>query len=265
MSIRRRHIEPQEENHDRWLVSYADFITLLFAFFVVMYGLSSVNQTKYRDLTSSLGNAFGQENVTLAGQNRKPSKQADKNNSGINMPPLPFDKLKNERIQREREKMTALGISLANGFSDLIDSGKLHVIQNNLGIRIDISDNVLFSPGSAELSVTSESLLKQISDVLRADDHLLQVEGHTDNLPIHNAQFFSNWELSAVRASSMVRMLAKHGIAENRLSAAGFGASRPLAENETAQGRASNRRVSLMLLYAYPSSADGAEVLPAPR
>lgn len=259
MGIRRRNFEAEEENHDRWLVSYADFITLLFAFFVVMYGLSSINQKKYQDLTSALGTAFGKSAASHNGHGRHPSQYK---NNGINMPPLPLDHLKNHRQQYEREKMTAVASQLASELSGLIHLGKLHIMQNNQGIRIDISDNVLFSQGSAELSAESEALLQQIADVLRSNNYPLQVEGHTDNVPIHNAQFFSNWELSAVRASSMVRTLAKHGIAESRLSASGFGASRPLADNETEEGRARNRRVSMTLLQSQPADAEGTEVLP---
>jgi chemotaxis protein MotB len=122
-------------------------------------------------------------------------------------------------------------------------------MQNNRGIRIDINDSLLFSPGSAELAATALGVINEIAVMIKDNERHIQVEGHTDNIAIHNAVFFSNWELSAVRASSVVRMLSDTGIAESRLSALGFGSAQPVTENETAIGRAKNRRVSIMILY----------------
>lgn len=264
MSLRRRTKLEPPENHDRWLVSYADFITLLFAFFVVMYGLSTVNQNKYRDLTSSLGNAFGRQTVTNNVANTGSAGRGARNNQQLSvLPALPLAKVLNERLKREHEGMTAIAVNMANNLAPLINTGKLRVIQNNQGIRIDISDNILFESGSATLSASAEPLLKWIAQALAADHHMLQIEGHTDNVPIHNASFYSNWELSAVRASSMVRMLASNGVEESRLSAVGFGASRPIADNATAEGRTKNRRLSMMILYAKINPLDGSEVLPS--
>lgn len=262
MSLRRRTKQEPPENHDRWLVSYADFITLLFAFFVVMYGLSTVNQNKYRDLTSSLGNAFGRQTISSPQPNTSSGSNQQKQKLSV-LPALPLTKVLNERLKREHEGMTAIAVNMANNLAPLINTGKLRVIQNNQGIRIDISDNILFQSGSATLSPSAEPLLKWIAQALAADHHMLQIEGHTDNIPIHNASFYSNWELSAVRASSMVRMLAENGIAESRLSAVGFGASRPIEDNSTAEGRAKNRRLSMMILYANSNPLDGSEVVPS--
>ncbi|WP_020166529.1 MULTISPECIES: flagellar motor protein MotD [Methylotenera] len=262
MGLRRRFHEEEAENHDRWLVSYADFITLLFAFFVVMYALSTVNQNKYRDLTSSLNNAFGQQNSAL---NKTPLSETVRSgpaNSSLDLPGLPLNKLKHERLRKERENMTGIAINLANTLSPLIKAGQLRVIQNNEGIRIEISDSILFAPGSAALAPSSTKLLQEIAHGLAADHHRLQIEGHTDNLPIHNVEFFSNWELSAVRASTLVRMFVMNDIEEPRLSAVGYGASRPLADNNTVEGRAKNRRVSMTLLYANPNPSEGSEILP---
>jgi chemotaxis protein MotB len=263
MSLRRRLHEEPAENHDRWLVSYADFITLLFAFFVVMYAVSSVNQNKYRDFSSSLNHAFGRHNAKL---NRNlpavaPSSQGHSGTLTLNA--LPLMRIKQERLRQERENMTGLAIELANTLSPLIKAGQLKIIQNNEGLRIDISDNIIFAPGSATLAPSSIALLEKIAEGLSDDQHRLQIEGHTDNVPIHNMEFYSNWELSAVRASSLVRMFAMQGIDEARLSAIGFGAARPIADNATAEGRARNRRVSMTLLYANPSLTEGAEILPS--
>jgi len=258
--IRRKPLDDETENPDRWLVSYADFITLLFAFFVVMYAISSVNQGKYSQLTSSMGTAFSGANE-VEGQ-QATSKQVQSAESHLKsqqkslIKPLPLSHLYNEKMRREREAMTNMGIDLSNTLSPLISEGKVRVVQNNRGIRIDIHDSLLFGPGSAELATDASGILNEIAGVIKSNQRMIQVEGHTDNVPIHNAAFFSNWELSAVRASSVVRMLSDDGIAENRLSALGFGSAQPISENETPLGRARNRRVAIMILYETPSQED---------
>lgn len=248
--IRRKPFDDDDENPDRWLVSYADFITLLFAFFVVMYSISSVNKGKYNQLTSSMGTAFTGTNPAQHLQNNNSAADSKlKGQSKSLIKPLPLTHLYNEKMRRERESMTNMGIGLSNTLAQLITAGKLQVVQNNRGIRIDIHDSLLFTPGSAEIEASATSLMNEIATVLKTNQRLIQVEGHTDNIPIHNATFFSNWELSAVRASSVVRMLSNASIAETRLSAIGFGSAQPITENETPAGRAKNRRVSIMILY----------------
>lgn len=258
--IRRPPPEDDEESPDRWLVSYADFITLLFAFFVVMYAISSVNQGKYEKLASSIGGAFTGDNISNQLQiHTNKGAGADSKLKGQQkslIKPLPLAHFYSEKIRRERESMTNMGIDLSKTLSPLISEGKVNVVQNNRGIRIDINDSLLFSPGSAELASAATSIINEIATVIKDNSRLIQVEGHTDNIAIHNATFFSNWELSAVRASSVVRMLSDAGIADSRLSALGFGSAQPIAENETPIGRAKNRRVSIMILYEMQNQAD---------
>jgi len=262
--IRRKPFDDDDENPDRWLVSYADFITLLFAFFVVMYSISSVNQGKYKQLTHSMGTAFTGNNSPVQLQsNNSTSDNKLKGQSKSLIKPLPLTHLYNEKMRRERESMTNMGIGLSNTLAPLITAGKLQVVQNNRGIRIDIHDSLLFTPGSAEIAASATSLMNEIATVLKTNQRLIQVEGHTDNIPIHNATFFSNWELSAVRASSVVRMLSNASIAETRLSALGFGSAQPITENETPVGRAKNRRVSIMILYETQNQDDSSlEIIP---
>jgi len=247
MMIRRRPFDDDDENPERWLVSYADFITLLFAFFVVMYAVSSVNQGKYSSLSSSMGTAFigaksgsGESNQSTIGTETKKTSLVK---------PLPLSHLQQEKIRRERENMTRMGIDIANKLEKMTDEGKITVLQNNRGVRIDINESVLFSAGSATLSNQSAEIIKDIAAEINKNQNYIQVEGHTDITPIHNEDFFSNWELSAVRATTIVRLLGEAGIKEQRLSAVGYGASQPIADNETNEGRAKNRRVSIMVLY----------------
>jgi chemotaxis protein MotB len=251
--IRRKPIDDDDESPDRWLVSYADFITLLFAFFVVMYSISSVNQGKYAKLASSVGGAFtGEVNPKI---NLSTDSKSEKQKKSL-IKPLPLTHFYNEKMRRERESMANMGIDLSKKLSPLINEGKVRVVQNNRGIRIDINDSLLFSPGSAELASAASGIINEIATVIKENERLIQVEGHTDNIAIHNATFYSNWELSAVRASSVVRMLSDAGITDSRLSALGFGSAQPITENETPLGRSKNRRVSIMILYETENQAD---------
>lgn len=263
---KRKKFEIERENHDRWLISYADFITLLFAFFVVMYAISSVNKGKYQVLTTSLVSAFGAQ------------KEGQTNNSNVSggainqngvqkgssfIRPFPAIRSRNEKIEKQREKMIAMALEVSKKLQPLVNAAKVHVIQNNRGLRIDVDSNLLFVEGSANIQPAGVSPLLEVANLLKEHEHAIQVEGHTDNIPIHNAQFFSNWELSAARASSVVRLFEQAGITESRLSAVGFGSAQPLTENNSEAGRSRNRRVSIMVLYEAPEAAnDGMQVNP---
>ena len=247
MIIRRR-IEEDEDNAERWLVSYADFITLLFAFFVVMYSVSSVNQGKYNELSSSINQAFTKRESQQ--EANKANETLTKKTSPKNLASLPSD-AKTQVLQQERDAMTILGESLSNTLSSLVHEGQARVIQNNKGLQIDIKDSALFVTGSADLIETAKAMLGEMILPLLARKHTIIVEGHTDNSPIYiqNAAFFSNWELSAVRASSVTGALNKLGIEAIRLSALGFGPSKPISDNATEEGRSINRHISIIILY----------------
>ncbi len=258
--IRRQPFDDDDDNPDRWLISYADFITLLFAFFVVMYAISSVNVSKYRALTNSVGNAFSKQANDI-----EPVETVENNPKTTVIKPLPLDYLLKEKYKREREKMSKMGLDIANKLAPQIQDNKIQVMQNNKGIRIDINDSLIFGSGSAELATPAVSIIQEIANTLKENNRQIQVEGHTDNTPIHNDSFFSNWELSAVRATTVVRMLSAAGIAQSRLSAIGYGATQPLTSSDTEFGKAKNRRVSIMILYEANSQADETqEIAPQP-
>lgn len=258
--IRRKPLDDDDDNPDRWLVSYADFITLLFAFFVVMYAISSVNLSKYNALTNAMDNAFSGNDAPATPQQKidirtQPEKSLIK--------PLPLSYLYQEKSKRERENMAKLGVDLSNKLALMIQDGKVQVMQNNRGVRIDINDSVLFNSGSADLADSATQIINEIAVILNTNQRLIQVEGHTDNTPIHTQQFYSNWELSAVRASTVVRMLNAAGVEETRLSALGYGATQPISSSDTEFGRAKNRRVSIMILYETKNeSQDTLEIKP---
>lgn len=255
----RKRYEEEEDNHERWLVSYADFITLLFAFFVVMYALSSINEGKYRVLSNALMSAFGRTPAPVRTE-APPVAQP--------LPPMPQRTLSPaaqrnaEALRREKEKLTRVARDILKVMAPLVEQGKVRVTQTSRGVSVEINASVLFAPGDARLSDASSQVLTAVAGVLKDDDHAIQVEGHTDSVPIRTALFPSNWELSAVRASTVVRLFIDNGVAESRLTAVGHGPTRPVDTNETADGRLRNRRVSVMILSSLPEVATDVPLLP---
>lgn len=246
----RKKREEESDNHERWLVSYADFITLLFAFFVVMYAISSVNENKYRELTQSIGSAFGVKVVpTVINENPPVS---------IVPPaitrPLRKKATTSTEIRKEREKMTGIGRDLMKVLSPLINEGKVKVIQSARGVNVEINASVLFAPAEARLSRQSEEVLQAVAQILKDEPNDIQVEGFTDNTPISSAQYPSNWELSSARASSVVRLFVDQGIAGERMVAIGRSSNSPIDDNATPDGRSRNRRVALTVLSNIPEA-----------
>jgi chemotaxis protein MotB len=253
---RRRRIAADHDNHDRWLISYADFITLLFAFFVVMYAISAVNENKFRVLAGALGDAFGRSS---AGDIPVPQL------TPAALPPEVRQRtLKQQQAIEEQAHMTEVASSLMDVMGPLVKEGKVRVTQSRRGVSIEINANVLFEPGRAELDPGSLEVLRAVAETLKNEPFNLEITGHTDVVPISNSMFASNWELSAVRASSVVRLLADSGIAPARLYAIGREASKPIAANDTAEGRARNRRVELMILSGLPDTVEEIPLRPNP-
>ncbi|WP_293932420.1 flagellar motor protein MotD [Iodobacter sp.] len=255
MARKQRHEE--HENHERWLVSYADFITLLFAFFVVMYAISSVNEGKYKVLSNSMVDAFKQtptskevikQNQPLAGA---PDKLVALN---VVSPPTPSPK-----VAEQTQKMQGMAGDLKKSLGALIDQGKVRVTQSKRGIAVEISDSVLFDTAKADLHTESATALIAVAEMVKNTDNLIQIEGNTDNQAMRSGQFPSNWELSAARAASVVRLFVDVGVAPQRLVAIGYGEFRPQGSNDTPEGRASNRRVTLNILA---DNKDEVAVLP---
>lgn len=245
MARRRRPREEEHENHERWLVSYADFITLLFAFFVVMYALSSVNEGKYKVLSNSLTNAFHNATGQVGAQPVLVTQGSPP------IPPKPVgkpDKVAEPKKKNEqREKMKNVAQDIMAALQPLVAQGKVRLLETSRGVTIEINDSVLFPAGQAKLQPASISAMGAIAEVLARTDFPITIEGHTDNVPIATPQFPSNWELSALRATSVLRLFNDAGVGAERLTAIGYGETRPLETNTTADGRARNRRVSILI------------------
>ncbi|MCF7202775.1 flagellar motor protein MotD [Pseudomonas oligotrophica] len=240
---RRRAVE-EHENHERWLVSYADFITLLFAFFVVMYAISSVNEGKYKILSESLVGVFSQPDRSVKpipiGEERP--RTTEPSVSQVDEPAA--DSLLE---QNAGDPLQDIAQSMREAFGELIANQQLTVRGNELWVEIELNSSLLFSSGDAVPSDEAFALIEKVARILAPYDNPVHVEGFTDNQPIATAKYPTNWELSAARASSIVRMLAADGVAAGRLAAVGYGEFQPAADNATAEGRARNRRVVLVV------------------
>jgi len=245
-------------NHDRWLVSYADFITLLFAFFVVMYSISSVNDGKYRVLSDSLEATFTPPRKSIdpiqvgdvsRDEGQKTAEQLTVNTADsmvelteievFTPPPV-----SEETIQTINNISKKLNLSL----HDMIENEDVIIKQGEDWLELEMKSNVLFFSGEARLAKMAVPIIGKVANILRDSSNLIQVEGFTDNNPIHTPRFPSNWELSAARAASVVHLLDRYGVNPARLSAIGFGEFKPVADNSTEEGRQKNRRVVLVIL-----------------
>ncbi|MEN2507783.1 flagellar motor protein MotD [Stutzerimonas stutzeri] len=238
MARRRLHEEP--ENHERWLVSYADFITLLFAFFVVMYSISSLNEGKYKILSDSLVGVFNQPDravkpIPIGEEQPRTSHEDLSASDTAQAGDAPIDPL--DSIVR----------SMRAAFADLIGSHQLTVRGNEQWVEIELNSSLLFPSGDALPNDMAFGILDKVANILAPFDNPIHVEGFTDNLPISTDKYPTNWELSAARAGSVVRMLAAGGVQASRLAAVGYGEFQPIADNSTAEGRARNRRVILVI------------------
>jgi len=254
---RRRKVE-EPENHDRWLVSYADFITLLFAFFVVMYSISSVNEGKYRVLSNSLESVFtgsprSEEPVQIGELSRGEGEMSPKPGIpdvpifNIELPSIP-DYTPPPVPEETIRSINELSEQLSSTLSDLIDSDDVSIKKGDDWLELEMKSNVLFGSGDARLETQAVPIIGKIAAILQTSANPIHVEGFTDNNPINTPRFPSNWELSAARAASVVHLLERYGLNPSRMSAIGYGEFKPIADNATEEGRKTNRRVVLVLL-----------------
>jgi len=256
---RRRKKHEEHANHEAWAIPYGDLVTLLLAFFVVMYAISSVNDGKYRLLSDSLNAAFrgtpttmdavqvGEkqlgsgadlrmsivQQVTLQGQPR----------SLLNAP-KPVLAGVDERTRELREMAEEVERAMAS----LIDADLVAVRRHDDSVEVEIKTDILFPSGVANVSAGAAPVLAQLATTLRPFTNPIRVEGYTDDRPIRTAAFPSNWELSAGRAASVVHLLTDNGISPSRLAVVAYGEHRPLKPNDSAEARNANRRVVLVIL-----------------
>ena len=262
------------ESDERWLLTYADMITLLMALFMVLFSISSVNISKYQTLQESLKAAFsgsilpGGKAILQSGSQSTSAHSPAKSDVPSIVPltpniPKPKGMSKAQVTQAvaaaavantEQAQLTKLQQQLnayasAHGFAAQVSTT---IDRRGLVVRV-LTDRLLFDSGEATLKPAGLPLLDEVAQLLNVDlSHPITVEGHTDNVPISSAQFPSNWELSTARATAVVRYLIHHGVGRQRLAAAGYADTHPVASNATPKGRAVNRRVEIVIMRLNP-------------
>jgi chemotaxis protein MotB len=231
-------------SHDRWLVSYADFITLLFAFFVVMYASSQTDKGKIGKLAIAIEAAFKDLGIFNLPSSKVPPTQVGPTQEGL------------PTVTALREPSTVSNLAklqneLAQQLAGEIKRGEVAIKVGREGLVVSLREVGFFDSGSAEVKLKSEPSVARIAQVLKHGPYLVRIEGHTDNVPIHTERFASNWELSTSRATEMAKLfITRFGFPPERLSAAGFAEFHPEASNDTAEGRALNRRVDIVVVEA---------------
>ncbi len=276
---RRHHQHEEHANHEAWAIPYGDLVTLLLAFFVVMYAMSSVNEGKYRVLSDSLVAAFRGSPRTL-----DPIQVGEKNvgsGADINMTivqqavldgqpremlePAPLqmtdviakrnlhatDNVYDAEAQHDAvalQELENVAGEVERAMSQLIRDQMIVVRRHGLWVEVEIRTDILFPSGVATLSPEAQRVLRLLAQTLKPFPNTIRVEGHTDNRPIKSAAFPSNWELSAARAASVVHLFTETGMNPGRLAVIGLGEYRPAQSNDTVQGRNINRRVLLVIL-----------------
>lgn len=252
--MRRRRKHKPHANHERWLISYADFITLLFAFFVVMYSAAQVDKEKVGKLALAVQVAFQQLGVFPGDTTPLPLQKMDAGyplvigGSATRVEPEP---------EEENADLLRLQSELAKSLPNEISRREIDIRRVRDGLVISLREIGFFDSGSADLKARSLPAFGRIATLLSQRPYRIRIEGHTDDVPIHNARFASNWELSTARATELVRLLAtRHGFAPSMLSAAGYAEYHPIAGNDSADGRAQNRRVDIVVLGKWPSTLD---------
>src|SRR4051794_18115216 len=264
---RRRH-GGEVENEDRWLLTYADMITLLMALFMVLFSITSVNKSKLEILSKTLQEAFSGRVLPGGESIRSTGADSKEVNAATETPTIPAISMliKDARPSasvaaaakaREQEDFRRLKEQIDAYARDKSVQDKLQTViaQRGLVIRL-LTDRVLFDSGQAELKPEATPVLSKVAEIVaREGRHQVMVEGHTDPVPIHGSLFPTNWELSTARASRVVRFLIGGGVARRRLSAAGYASLHPIANNATAAGRSRNRRVEIVLLRSGQGTA----------
>jgi chemotaxis protein MotB len=273
----RKHKHEDHLNHEAWAIPYGDLVTLLLAFFVVMYAVSSVNEGKYRVLSDSLVAAFRGTPRTLTPV-QVGDKQKGAGGSDIKMnvtqkmlhgqprsmlTAIPLKKPASEPLSKQAvdaaKELRAVADQVENAMEDLVKAELVLVRRSDFWIEVEIRTDILFPSGSAQLSTSADQVIEKLAKAVAPFPNPVRVEGHTDNRPIKTVSFFSNWELSAARAASVVRMLTNNSVSPRRLAVIGYGEHRPRSTNETADGRNLNRRVVMVILSTDVEAVGGTQ------
>jgi len=251
MALNYQRRRASQVSHERWLVSYADFVTLLFAFFVVLYASAQVDRQRALQVSNAIRSGFQQlaafqDESATAGTSPLLTDSRSASSAALASP----QKLTaNPNSNVKPEDLANLNGELARALAAQIKRNEVALHMENDGLVVSLREIGFFDSGSANLKAGAQEAFAKVAAILRAHSCAVRIEGYTDNVPIHTAQFASNWELSTARASSLVRSLANgYGLSPELLSAAGYAEFHPAFSNGTSEGRALNRRVDLVIL-----------------
>ncbi len=239
----KKHKCPEHVNHERWLVSYADFITLLFAFFVVMFAVSQVDSKKAGRFTESFAQAMGFHALPPGGTGLLPAEVPS------NLPTVIANSMQPNGAGGEAD-VEAVKQELQRKLAEKIEADKFELIAGDHELILRFNNSLLFESGDAKLNERACDLLRVVAGQLRELDVQVRIEGHTDNLPTQPMMWKSNWELSSARAVSvLLELVGPDALDADRLSMAAWGQWRPVASNDSEPGRAKNRRVDLVVSW----------------
>lgn len=241
--MRRRRTPVSHSSHERWLVSYADFITLLFAFFTTMYAISTVDAQKLNQMVESMQAAFAKGDSPVGGAGGGPATGVGP--ARIPAPPRTWTPSGAGKQEASVEEVRA---RLSMELEQQIDAGLVQIEVDPRGLVVSIREAGSFPTGRAELSPVAETVLVSIATGLNDVGNFVRVEGHTDDVPIHTERYRSNWELSTARATNVVAFFLQRGLEPARLSAAGYAEYHPRVPNDGTDSRARNRRIDVVVL-----------------
>ena len=255
----RKHRHEDHQNHEAWAIPYGDLVTLLLAFFVVMYSISSVNEGKYRVVSHALNQAFGGPPKSINPIQVGTPAPAEPSNALVNITPPVHDKplqLEKTRstdeasLESGKKNLDQIGARIVDAMKDLIDADLIEVKRSPLMLEVELKSDIFFASGSALPNTTAIDTMERLAGSLAPFPNPIRIEGHTDNVPISTLQFPSNWELSAARAASVVHGFMANGVDPRRLTVVGYSDQVPKESNVSAAGRSANRRVLLVILAA---------------
>jgi chemotaxis protein MotB len=255
----RKRVHAEHENHERWLISYADFITLLFAFFVVMFASSQSDKNKVQQISESVKTAL-EKGARASAKQYLPRGIANPKGKGGSQAASGKAESAQAAAEGLAPSMTILKSALANE----IHAGKIEVHMEARGLVVSLHEGAFFESGDDRIIPESYPSVAKIATVIQGLRNPLRLEGHTDSIPIHTAHFDSNWELSAARGIAMLNLLAnRYSVSRARSGIAGYAETMPVDTNNTPEGRARNRRVDIVILNE--TGTDGGSSAPAPR
>lgn len=292
----KKHKHEEHANHEAWAIPYGDLVTLLLAFFVVMYAVSSVNEGKYRVLAEALSDSFGGTPKSMKpiqfGKQQQHGSNADQKLSPVKMsksdpavagslrdlrnptvfaskdPAIIATSQLNSRgntgYERSKAELREMGKQIEQAMGDLIRQELIRVRRSEVSLEIEMNTDILFSSGSAQVAEASQPVLQELAGILGPFTQPLRIEGHTDNIPISTTAFPSNWELSAARAAGVVHLFVQQGLDPVRMTVSGMGEYQPLDDNRTAEGRNHNRRVVIVILAQPGPEPDAAATATEP-